>query len=201
MLFGLLTSVSVCLGMLFFSVPLNCWSMVCRNCRRLDGSFSHRRLRREVRAFCTYSTTLSVPVLLMFLTCFLLATLLFRYIVPCDLIVRTFAEFHVDGDIWRHNLADVRADHARFLRTLGAGPETVLGIQKSLWHNWPVIALTGLVVGLGTLAMLVKFAGRAAADLTAGIRVRRQMYARTDVKRMRCAGAETARLKSGSAAC
>ena len=185
MLFGLLMSVFICLSVLVFSLPLKCWATVRMNCRRLDGSFSRRRLRREVSAFCQYLLTLSVPALLTFLMLFVFATLMFSYIIPSELIVRSFSEFDADTTAWRQNLDRVQLDHTLFLSRLGATPETIDSIQRTLWHDWPIIAVGGLVAVIAILVVLIKCAGHSVGRLAAGIRRRRRIYARTDVQRMR----------------
>lgn len=187
MWFGCLVSVAVCLMMLVLSLPAKCWAVVRLNCRRLDGSWSWRRLRREGLAFWEYGTTLAVPVLLLFMTVFVLTTLLFSYVISLDLMARSFAAFDVDSEVWRSNLRDVRQDHTQFLSDRGFDSKSALGIQQSLWHGWPAFVCVVLILTVAALFGFVKGAGRSAARHVVGIRRRRRMYARFDVSQMQVA--------------
>lgn len=185
MFVGLLVASIVCLGILSLSLPRECWAAVKMNCYRLDGSFSRRRLSREVRAFLDYVTTVAVPGLLAFLTLFVVATFLFSYVIPLNLVFDSFAAFEFESDAWRQNLTEVQQEHGGFLRRVGFDDETVQKVQSSLWHEWPVFAGVGILFVVASLMLLLKCAARSVAVLAMGIRHRRQTYAQGDVNRMR----------------
>ena len=185
MIVGFLVASFICLGVLCLSLPRQCWAAVKMNCYRLDGSFSRRRLSREVRAFMDYATTVAVPALLAFLTMFVVASFLFSYVIPLNLVVDSFAAFEFESDAWRANLTEVQKEHGGFLRRIGFDSETVQKVQSSLWHEWPVFAGGGILFVVASLMLLLKCAARSVAILATGIRHRRQTYAQGDVNQMR----------------
>lgn len=184
MLLGFLLASLICLMVLRLSLSSECWAAVKMNCYRLDGSFSRRRLHREARAFFDYAATIAVPLLLSFLSIFVVASYVFSYVIPLPLVVDSFAAFELDSQAWRENLADVKQEHGFFLRKLGVKATTVQQVQSSMWHEWPFWAGVAVLFVVGSLILLIKCAARSVAFLASGIRHRRQSYARGDVIKM-----------------
>ena len=196
MITGLLIASFICCCVAVFSVPLGCWRTVRHNCRRLDGSFSARRCFREVAAFLDYLGTIAVPALLTFLFVFVAATLLFSWVMPLELVVRSFENFEWDAVVWRENLNDVRAEHAGFLRNAGFKAEHVRTIQQQLWQSWPPFAIVGVLVAGGALIAFLRCARHSVTLLVRGIRSRRKLYADSDVRKMMISDVETQRSMS-----
>jgi len=154
------------------------------NCRRLDGTLSRRRIQREVSAFYTYLTTISIPTLLTFIGLFAVATLLFTYIIPPDLIARSFQGFDIDRLAWRENLQEVQVEHTRFLRAQGVEDNQTGVIQQTLWHGVPIFGFGLVFSAVGIACFYLKYARQGVEQLVTGIRLRRKMYAKSDVFRM-----------------
>lgn len=184
MLLALIISFSICVLIIACSLPLDCWRCVVMNCRRLDGSLSKKRVRREVSAFGQHLTTISVPAVLSFLFLFCIGTLVFRFVIPADLIDRGVRAFEFDPRAWRENLVSVQAEHTKFLETQGAGEGQIREIQRMLWYGSPAIGSGLLFVSLCIGLVFLRCARGGVTALVTGIRSRRKMYARCDVSRM-----------------
>ncbi len=185
MLVGFFVSVIACGCIVAFSLSSECWRAVRQNCRRLDGSWSDRRFRREVAAFAQYLATIAAPGLLAFLTLFAASTYVFSYIIPLDLAWDSLQKFDLNPGEWRENLEGVQAEHSRFMRGLGFSDEEIFNFQRALWHEWPLMAGAAFLLVAGSVYAMVRCAAVAVATLATGIRKRRSMYAHGDVVRMR----------------
>ena len=184
MITAFLITSCVCAGIAFCFVPVECWRTVRLNCRRLDGSFSTERCFREVAAFLDYLGTIAVPALLAFLILIVATTLLFSWVMPLDLVGRSFENFEWDADVWRENLSDVRTEHTSFLHSAGFGSDQIKLIQQQLWHGWPIIGIVFVVVIWLSFRAFLRCACRSVVLLVRGIRARRRLYAADDVREM-----------------
>lgn len=178
----------VCLTIIVFGIPAECWRAVRQNCRRLDGSFSSRRATRELKHFIDHVLILTALGLPLVLACFALGTYVSSYWLPTDVIVDAVTRFQLNPTEWKSDLADVQAAHTQFLvLDQGWSTEHATTFQKGLWHARLLIVLVmcgSLVIGL---LVLVKFFGTATAEFVRGIRMRRKESACGDVERMRLA--------------
>lgn len=184
MLFSFCLSVFLCCGLIFFSLTHECRRTVRLNCRRLNGSWSRRRFRREAQALKEYVTSVAAPLLLAFLATFAAASYVFTYVMPYGLIADSFEAFDTDSATWEANMGEVRKQHAAFASGNGLSTAEVDQLQKSLWQDWPAIAVS--TIALLAIAYLVVFktAGHAVSTWASGIRQRRTTYARGDVAGM-----------------
>lgn len=184
MLFSFCVASFVCMGFVFFSIPRECRRTLRQNFRRIDGSWSPRRFRREVVATKEYILSVFAPLLLIFLTVFATTTYVSHYVIPLDLVVDGFEAFDWNPGQWKDNLSEVRQKHSVFAEAQGMTTEQTRNLQWSLWTDLPVMIITALLL-IGVCCYVVfRTAGAAVSTWAAGIRKRRSQYARGDVSKM-----------------
>lgn len=184
MLFGFCVALVVCLGFVFFSIPRDCRRTVRQNFRRIDGSWSPRRFRREVAAVKEYVLSIVAPLLLVFLTVFAVTSYVSCYLIPFDLVVDGFQSFDWNPGQWKDNLSEVRQKHSEFAEVQGLTAQQIRELQWSLWTDLPLMIMTAVLL-MGVCCYIVfRTAGAAVSTWAAGIRRRRSQYARGDVSKM-----------------
>lgn len=119
----------------------------------------------------------------MFLPLLLVATILFTYVIPYELIVRAFQHFDVDFGVWGNQLADVKADHAAYLQQQAFSDGEVVDLQRMLWAYWPLIGGIAVVLTAASIVCFIRCARASVITLATGIRKRRSVYWRTDRER------------------
>ena len=154
------------------------------NARRLDGSLSTARIRREFRALLDYAMTLALPFVLIVPSVFVGVLFIFSFIMPPELLARGFADFSFDRAEWKAELHDERADHTQFLREQGHDEQMTKHLQNVVWFGSPVFGITAAIFSAVGFVWIMKRTGESAAQLGAGIRRRRREYAQRDVERM-----------------
>lgn len=184
MLFGFCVALMACIGFVFFSIPRECRRTVRQNFRRIDGSWSPRRFRREAAAVREYVLSVIAPLLLVFLSVFAVTSYISHYVIPFDLVVDGFRAFDWDPGQWKDNLSEVRHQHTAFAESQGMTAEQTRNLQWSLWTDLPVMIVTGLLLIGISFYVVFRTAGAAVATWAAGIRQRRSQYARGDVSKM-----------------
>ena len=184
MLLSLLLTLVFCIGLFLLTIPVDCWRAIRMNVRRLDGSLSTARLRREFRALLDYAMTLALPFVLIVPSVFVGTLLIFQFVMPADLLARGFADFSFDREVWKADLHDEKADHAEFLREQGLDAELTKQFQDMIWYGSPMIGLSAFVFLAAGFVWVLMRTGESAAHLGAGIRRRRKEYAQRDVERM-----------------
>jgi len=183
----------VCMTIIVFGIPVECWRAVRQNCRRQDGTFSRGRATRELKLFIGHFLTLIALGLPVVLACFALGTLVAGYWLPTDVMVEAVNSFQLNPTEWKSDLADVREAHTQFLVVdQGWSTEQATAFQKGLWQARLSIVLImcgSLVTGL---LVLMKVYATGTGTFVRGIRMRRKVYASRDVERMRWAAAAAA---------
>ena len=173
-------------GLLFtvLSVTQECRWAILRNCRRLDGSWSSARMRREWKAFVDYVFSLSVPLLFVMTISLVAGQYVVENLMPAGQIVDAFSTYSPNTAQWRSGLESVREEHLGWLEKNGVSAADATAFQRSLWYDWPFLAV--LVISLAVLGLWTIFGAsrRAVSDYVVGIRTRREGYAGQDVSRM-----------------
>lgn len=198
MLIGIFITCAVCVALFLLTIPLDCWRAIRMNVRRLDGSFSTARLRREFRALLDYAMSLALPFVLIIPSVFVGTLFVCNFIMPPDLLARGFEDFSFDPQEWKTELHDEKADHAEFLREQGLTAEMTKQLQDMVWYGSPVIGLSALIFAAFGFVWILKRTGESAAQLGVGIRRRRKEYAHRDVERMSTANSEESTSEGGS---
>ena len=109
----------ICVGFVFFSISREYRRTIRQNFRRIDGSWSPGRFRREAKAVKEYELAIIAPLLLVFLTAFAVLTYISHYVIPSHLVVDALESFHWNLVEWKDNLSSVRREHAQFAASRG----------------------------------------------------------------------------------
>ena len=120
------------------SVTRECRLAVAANCRRMNGTWSRNRIRREWAAFRDYLGNLMVPLALSIPAGFLAGQYVLENVMPTNQIVTAFGEFSTDSAEWKGRLMDVRQEHEKWLEEndIADGP-AIHNLQRTLWYGWP----------------------------------------------------------------
>ena len=167
------------------SVTQECRLAVVANCRRLNGTWSWKRIRRECAAFQDYLGNLAVPLALSIPVGFFAGQYVVENVMPTSLIVTSFEKFSPDRTEWRDRLKDVRREHQEWLESndIAAGPE-VYNLQRTLWYGWPLFVGMAVAVGIFCCWGVFGMSRSAVRKYVAGVRSRRTGYSQFDVSRM-----------------
>jgi hypothetical protein len=113
--------------------------------------------------------------------------------LPTDLVIEGAVRFQLNPPEWNSDLTDVREAHTEFLVTDQEwSTEQATVFQKDLWHARASIALSTCGSFLTGLLVLIRIIGNGTAKFAPGILMRRKVYARRAVERMRWAAAANA---------
>jgi len=165
------------------SVSGSCHVAVLQNVRRLNGGVSWNRMRREIAAFGNYVAGLAVPLVLSLPVGILVADYVHHRIMPLNQVasaVENLASGEATSD-----LKSLQTEHTRWMQqNTPATSEQIYSLQRSLWFGWPMLATSGvtLVFLFGWLAF--GFFKVTVREYARGIRHRRDMYERLDMKTM-----------------
>lgn len=168
------------------SIGRDCRRAVIANCRRLDGTWSRDRIRRERAAFSGYLTSLSVPLVLALPLAVVIAGTIDDRVMPLRLVAEAFSKFSPDMAEWKESLQDVRDTHSHWLSQNDiADGDDARSIQRELWYSWPSFAAAASCFVVLTLWFFLGMSRSALQEYVSGVRKRRGGYARLDVVRMR----------------
>lgn len=167
------------------SVTQECRRMAIANCRRLNGTWSLDRLRRELAAFQDYIGNLAVPLALPVLLSLVVSQFVIQNLMPADQIIEAFAEYSTDGIEWKDRLQDLGHEHQEWLARNGiAGGEEAEQFQRTLWYGWPLLVVVTLSFCIFCVWGMLGVSRLAVFEYVSGVRSRRTDYARFDVNRM-----------------
>ena len=122
------------------SVTQECRRMVIANCRRLNGTWSRDRIRRERVAFQDYIGNLAIPLALAILLSLVVSQFVIQNLMPIGQIIEAFKEYSTDDIEWKDRLQDDRQKHLEWLARNGiAGGEEAEELQRTLWYGWPLL--------------------------------------------------------------
>ncbi|MCR9199529.1 MAG: hypothetical protein NXI04_12855 [Planctomycetaceae bacterium] len=172
------------------TIPFSCWEMMQQNSYRLDGSFSQRRSNREYRSLAAHAGNLLTPALLIGLIAFVSTTYFFERVMPFPVFLESLTVWDSDPETQDRNLEQLGRSHSEAMTERGISAENIRIIQQSLWRDWPNVLLAIVVFFVVAFVVFVGMASRSAAELVAGIRHRRRVYARADVCAMQDAADE-----------
>ena len=167
------------------SVTRECRQAVAANCRRMDGTWSRNRIRREWAAFRDYLGNLMVPLALSIPAGLFAGQYVLENVMPTNQIVTAFGEFSTDSAEWKNRLKVVRQEHEKWLKVndIADGP-AINNVQRTLWYGWPFFVVMAVAVGIFCGWGMLGMSRSAVSDYVSGVRSRRVGYAQLDVSRM-----------------
>ncbi len=171
--------------LVILTIPRECRQTACLNCRRLDGTWSDTRFKREIQAFGDYLSSLAVVFLLAFPITLAAMYLIADRLMPVSQIAQAFSVFDLSENNWKSRLEPVQKSHLKWLVSTGRHDyQSGTEFQRALWYGWPIIAISFVSLCVFVLLIFLGFAKPAIRDFVTGIRERRRMYLRLDVRRM-----------------
>lgn len=172
-------------GFAALSIGTDCRRTLIANCRRLNGTLSNNRIRREFEAFSSYMAALALPLMLALPLAVLVVSTIDRQIMPIQMVADAFSRFSPNAATWKEELKDVREDHSQWLAQTGvADGADIQQLQKELWYGWPTIAAAVCCFVMLSLWFFLGLAKAAVTDFASGVRLRRKTYAKLDVAQM-----------------
>ena len=167
------------------SVSQECRLAVVANCRRLNGTWSRKRIRRECAAIRDYVCNLAVPFALSIPVGFLASQYVLGNLMPASQIVTAFTEFSTNRTEWKDRLQHLRREHQNWLETkdIATGVE-VHNLQRMLWYGWPLFVEMTVAVGMICCWSMFGMSRSAVSRYVSGVRSRRTGYSHLDVRRM-----------------
>lgn len=167
------------------SVTRECRWAVAANCRRMNGTWSRNRIRREWVAFRDYLGNLAVPLALSIPAGFLAGQYVMENVMPINQIVTAFGEFSTDSAEWKNRLKPVRQEHEKWLEANDiADGAAIQNLQRTLWYGWPFFVVMAVAVGIFCGWSMLGMSRSAVSDYVSGVRTRRVGYSQLDVSRM-----------------
>ena len=184
-LFIVMTVISCGVGFAVLSIGSECRRTIVANFRRLNGTLSTNRIRREVAAFRSYVASLAVPLILALPLTVLVVSMVDRRVMPIELVADAFSRFSPDQGSWKESLKDVREDHSRWLAHNGvAEGDGIHQLQRQLWYTWPTIAAAVCCFVMLSVWFFLGMASAAVKEFATGVRFRRTTYAKLDVAQL-----------------
>ncbi|HET6566643.1 MAG TPA: hypothetical protein VFG50_01680 [Rhodothermales bacterium] len=192
------------LVLVFVVLPRRVFRAAAGNVRRLDGAFSHRRFRREVKHLASLTWALLVLDMLVMGTvaCGLIAV--DAYVVPLPMVSKIMSQFDLDPVQWEYNIehgryGDIGAQYEAWSRSRGFSATTARFWQEFLWLQWGAIVIIGLALGYYGLRFLVRWYKTAVLGYADGVFYRRTEYQIRDAKSLAKAHARRRRASQSHA--
>ncbi len=154
------------------------------NCHRIDGSFSERRLRHELRALNQVRMDLLAVLILVVLSANWLAYFVHSEFVSLPVAMQAASAFDLDSEGWKQKLRDARVDVAFEEWTARQAPgshEQLAARKKLVWQAWPAVVVA-LAMWLVCSAVFVRFAFlKILREYSAGLATRSALNLNRDI--------------------
>lgn len=170
-------------------LPYSSFRKAVANCRRLDGSRSIARSKRERRHAADFATRIVLVPIIVVAVVGSALIVVHEFIAPIPLLLDIMGAYRVDAEAWEHaiereELGDVGAEFEAWSADRGFGPTSARFWQETLWDNW--LALLVLLVGCAAVFYVAvsKVYISASVEYQKGVAARSEQYGLRDLTNM-----------------
>lgn len=161
-----------------------------KNCLRIDGSISKKRVLIEIDRFVRYFETIFFVVLLLVFMVYLSVFLVHTYIIPINIVEDSFSLFEFDAVAWKEAIKDdlkggLDQQYEDWGVKQGYSKNVIKSLAKVFLQYWfPLLIILFILVVVVYFVQIKVLAGITKHYYERAL-LRRQAYYRVDLKRTR----------------
>lgn len=185
-------TIIVMLGLVVLSVVLifvpTVFGLATKNCVRLDGTISHKRVSKEIRHLARYCGAIVGILVFLLVVLYLSVVAVHTYVIPMELVSAVFDLFDTDPESWERAIkggpmGNLDQQFENWSQRQGYDPDTPEILADIFFENWLTIVIL-CVLTMGLIALLqIRVFVKITQHYAANVLRRRAAYQYADRRR------------------